>query len=327
MGAIANIWNVIIRRLRMIRLSRNFLVFLVFLGISVVFWCIQTLQDKGEVDVEFSLSIVDVPSNVIFTSEVPENMSVKLNSKGWTALKYLITKRESHTLEINFNEVNTSKGVLEIDGNAIRRAVAKRTPDGFTFVSSKPSKIDVYYSNGAHKRVPIKFAGNVKTSEQRHICGIIFSPDSVDIYAPDNLYNRIQSISTEEITWEDVKDTINVKLALNAPQGVKVEPDSVLTRICVDLFTDMTVPVKILSENMPSNLYLRTFPQQVEVTCLVNSAHYNKLTGEDFLIVVDYKEIKENTTKLRVYLRQKPDFARNIRISPEYVEFVVEKEN
>ena len=57
--------KVIFRRLRLIRIDRNFLVFLIFLAISVNFWFIQSIKETTEVTIAYRLKIVDLPRDVV----------------------------------------------------------------------------------------------------------------------------------------------------------------------------------------------------------------------------------------------------------------------
>ncbi|MCQ2256666.1 MAG: YbbR-like domain-containing protein [Bacteroidaceae bacterium] len=322
--------KVLFRRLRLVKINRNFLVFLVFVGISTAFWFIQTLQDNSQNEVEFVINITDEPQGVLYTSEKPQSISVKLGGRGKIIVPYVLGQMlndKQYDIDINFNEVSNGRGKLEIDNNAIRKAVTKKIPNGLVFVSSNPGKIDVFYATGKPKYVPIKFGGVVSTTNNHILCGIRFSPDSVKVTAPSYLFSSIKYITTEDGKWENLEDTVVTKLALVAPAGVKIEPDSAEVKICVDLVTDKTLSATIFSENTPKNKYLRIFPQQAEITFRVNSMLYNSITAEDFLLAIDYNDIKEDTKQCRIHLRQKPDNVHNIRISPEYVEFFVEQEN
>lgn len=322
--------KVLFRRLRLVKINRNFLVFLVFVGISTAFWFVQTLQDNSQNEVEFVINIANEPQGVLYTSEKPEAIAVKLSGRGKIILPYIlgqIIDDKKYDIDIDFKEVSNGRGKLEIDNNAIRRAVLKKIPNGLTFVSSNPGKIDVFYATGKPKYVPVKFGGTVTAANNHILCGILYSSDSVKVTAPSYLFGSIKFITTEDGKWENLEDTVKTRLALVSPAGVKVEPDSVDVSICVDLVSDKTLSATIFSENMPKNKYLRIFPQQAEITFRVNSKLYNSITAEDFLLAVDYNDIKEDTKQCRIHLRQKPDNVHNIRISPEYVEFFIEQEN
>lgn len=317
--------QVIIRRLRLVRINRNFLVFLIFLAISIVFWFMQSIKETTEVNIVYKLRIVDLPKNVILTSDFPHSISVTYTSKGWNAFYYKFMREADDELTINFKDVDNNAGKVIIDVNHMRRATQKVKTEGMSFKSTVPNKIEAYYSNGQHKRVPVIFNGHINTTDGRYLCGTNLTPDSVDIYAPEHLFKSINSIKTESVAFKDVEDSIKTKLSLLSPRGVKVLPAEIDAEICVDIFTDKTVEVPIYSENVPNNKIMRTFPLKAKVTFLVSSTLFNEITADNFLVLADYNETKKNTRRCKLYVRQQPDNIRHLRISPENVEYVIEQ--
>lgn len=314
----------ILRRLRLIKINRNFGVYLMFLAISIVFWFMQAIKEMSEVTLTYQLVIENLPRNLVYTSEMPSEVNVSYSSKGWNAFYYKFMKNKDQALVINFKDIAQNAGKLSIDANTLRRAAMKVKPMGMTFKSTTPNRISVFYSNGQHKRVPVIFNGHVTTTDGRFQCGTILTPDSVDLYAPEHLYRSITSIKTENMTFEELQDTLTTKLALLVPHGAKVIPDSIEACICVDIFTDKTIQVPVYSENVPTNKIMRTFPQKVEVTFLVSSTLYDDITPQDFLIAIDYKEARPGTSRCKLHLRQTPENIRHLRM-PESVEYIIEQ--
>ncbi len=319
--------KVIFRRLRLIKIDRNLPVFLLFLCLSTIFWFLQTIQESTEVILAYRLTIEDLPNDVVFTGDMPNQINVTYTSKGWNAFYYKFMRNEEPELVVNFKDINQKSGKITIDANTLRRAILRKKPQGMTYKSSSPGKIETFYSNGQHKRVPVLFNGHVTTTAGRYQCGTIILPDSVDIYAPKHIYGSINNIKTENVTYTDLEDTLQTRLALLVPRGAKAIPDSVDVNICVDIFTDKTLQVTVYSENVPHNKLIRTFPLKVNITFLVSATLYNDITADDFLLVIDYNELKNDSKRCRVHVRQKPSGIRNLRISPETIEYIIEQSN
>ena len=322
---LGDFFKVLFRRLRLIKIDRNLPVFLIFLGLSAIFWFLQTIQENTEVTLSYRLIIEDMPNDVVFTSDMPSEINVSYSSKGWNAFYYKFMRDDNPEIVINFKEVNQKSGKVIIDANTLRRAVMRKKPQGMTFKTTSPNKIEAYYSNGQHKRVPVIFNGRVSTTAGRYQCGTILMPDSVDIYAPKHIYGSINHIKTENVTYTDLEDTLQTRLALLVPRGAKAIPDSVDTRICVDIFTDKTLQATVYSENVPHNKLIRTFPLKVNVTFLVSATLYDEINASDFLLAIDYKELSSDSKRCRIHVRQKPGNIRNLRISPETVEYIIEQ--
>lgn len=317
--------KVILRRLRLIKFNRNFLVFLIFLAISIAFWFMLSLQETRDVSITHTLKVEDVPTSVIFTSDIPEQVKVNYMGKVWDAIYHKFIANEDHEVVVRFKDVDNQDGKIVIDANAVRRVLAQQTDKDLLFSSISPTKIEVYYSHGQHKRVPVTFGGKVTTATARFLCGTILTPDSVDVFAPSHLYDSIKSISTEKVVYTDMEDTTVVRLALSAPRGVKLTPDSVKAKFCVDIFIDKTMQMPIYCANVPNNRIMRLFPLKTNVTFLVSATHYDEIKPEDFIIIADYLETSDNTQRCRLHVSQMPENIRNLRISPEYVEYVIEQ--
>lgn len=317
--------KVLMRRLRLNKLNRDFPVFLLFLAVSIIFWFMQTIKETTEVTLVYHLTIEDLPENVVYTSDLPSEISVNYTSKGWNAFYYKFMKNDDHELVINFKDISHKSGKITIDTNMLKRAVLKKKPQGMVFKSTSPNKIEAFYSNGQHKRVPVIFNGHVTTTAGRYQCGTILLPDSIDIYAPKHLYSSIQNIKTKHMTFTDLEDTLETKLALLVPRGVKAIPDSINATLCVDIFTDKTLQVPIYSDNVPNNKVIRTFPLKASVTFLVSATLYDEITPDDFLLVIDYNEARNDTKRYKLHVRKKPENIRNLRINPESVEYIIEQ--
>ena len=322
---LGDFFKVLFRRLRLIKIDRNLPVFLIFLGLSAIFWFLQTIQENTEVTLSYRLIIEDMPNDVVFTSDMPSEINVSYSSKGWNAFYYKFMRNDNPEIVVNFKEVNQKSGKVIIDANTLRRAVMRKKPQGMTFKTTSPNKIEAYYSNGQHKRVPVIFNGRVSTTAGRYQCGTILMPDSVDIYAPKHIYGSVNHVKTENVTYTDLEDTLQTRLALLVPRGAKAIPDSVDTRICVDIFTDKTLQATVYSENVPHNKLIRTFPLKVNVTFLVSATLYDEINASDFLLAIDYKELSSDSKRCRIHVRQKPGNIRNLRISPETVEYIIEQ--
>lgn len=319
--------QVLFRRLRLIKIDRNIPVFLIFLVVSAIFWFLQTIQGSTEVTLTYRLVIEDLPRDVVFTGDMPSDINVTYTSKGWNAFYHKFMRNNDTEMVIPFKEVSQKSGKIIIDANTLRRAALRKKPQGMTFKATSPGKIETYYSNGQYKRVPIIFNGHVTTTAGRYQCGTILQPDSVDIFAPKHIYGSINSVKTENVTYTDLEDTLQTRLALLVPRGAKAIPDSVDASICVDIFTDKTLQVPIYSENVPHNKLIRTFPLKATITFLVSATLYDEITPSDFLLVIDYKELTAEAKRCKLHVRQKPANIRNLRLSPETVEYIIEQAN
>ncbi len=318
-------WTKIRRSLRLIKVNRELLVFLAFLLVAIAFWFMQTFKEYTSTNVDFELRLTNVPHNIIITSKIPEKVNVNVSGRGYDIINY-ITKSTLRTIEIDFTTLTKEDGRILIDNTLWRRLLTNQLGRSLTFNSINPATLEVFYSTGEHRYVPIVFNGRAESDEKHVQCGVTIEPTFVDIYAPAYLFDTITTIYTERRVLTNLQDTTVMRLALSAPKGVKCVPDSVDVTVCVDLFTNKTLSVPIYSENVPQHEILRTFPLTVDVTFRVSSSMYNQVKSEDFVLCVDYNDIRPDDHQCAVIMRHCPDGVGNVKINPARVDVVIEHE-
>lgn len=66
-----------IRSFLLSRNSREFLIFLFFVFVSFCFWLLQVLNDDYETEFSVPLRLKNVPSDVVLTSELPDELRIQ----------------------------------------------------------------------------------------------------------------------------------------------------------------------------------------------------------------------------------------------------------
>jgi len=306
------------------RINREFLVFLVFLFVAVVFWFLQTFKENTTAYIHYELELTGVPKNVIITSEIPREITVTVAGRGFSIIDYL-TKTEKRKLTVDYGQLQNDGDKIVIDNAMWKRLLNRSLGSSLTYTSINPPILEIYYSTGAHKYVPVEFGGRVKVEDQHVLCGIDINPLYVDIYAPDAQFDTITTIRTQRVSYSQLTDTTQVLLALAPPRGVKCVPDSVMATICVDLFTTKKLQLPVLFENTPDNIIVRSFPSSVGVTFRVSSSLYSVITENDFALVVDYNSIKPGDKRCQLQMRSQPEGISNVQLSVPSVEYIIEK--
>ena len=53
---------------------------------------------------------------------------------------------------------------------------------------------------------------------------------------------------------------------------------------------------------------------------------YPNITADDFLAIVDYNSIKPEDKKCRLHLKGQPNGINNVKLTPEFLDYVIEQE-
>lgn len=323
-STLGEFWTRAGRRLRLMHINREVLIFTLFLLIAIVFWFLQAFRESTTTRLRFKLNIVDIPKNVILTSDIPDEVVATVSGRGFSILEYL-SKTPNHQLDISYSTYLNDDGVLVVDQAAWQELLSQTLGQDLRLISVTPSLLELYHSTGNHKYVPVIFEGQVKVDAQHVLCDIILEPSYVDVYAPEAQFDTITAIPTRPLRLTDLKDTVETRIALQAPTGVKCLPDSINVRVCVDLYTTKTLQLPISCENLPEDKVLRTFPRTAEVSFQVSSSRYDNVTADNFSLVVDYNTLKPDDEKARLLLRTQPEFIGNVQWTPKEVDYIIEQ--
>ena len=265
--------------------SKQFLVFLFFVGLSLAFWLFQNLSGYYESEFEIPVRLVNVPERVVVTTEPQSTLRVTLKDHGSTLLQYRYLSPLKPVV-IDFSQYDTRSGHVVIFTRELIKQITQQLFSTTRITAYRPDTLEYYYSFGSHKRIPVRFNGHIGASGQLRVSALSLRPDSVSVYA-----------------LPSVLDTITAAYTL----PVK------------------TVQVPVEMVNFPATKVLRTFPTKVSITFQIGTSNYNSITADNFVIVVSYDELMNNYSgKFTPRLKTVPAGVSHVRINPREVEFIIE---
>ncbi|MDE6305700.1 MAG: hypothetical protein K2L90_03835, partial [Muribaculaceae bacterium] len=69
--------------------GKDYLVFLLFLCVSYVFWLLLTLNNEIQEDLEVPVELVEIPDSITLISEIPPSIAVSVRDKGSSLARYV----------------------------------------------------------------------------------------------------------------------------------------------------------------------------------------------------------------------------------------------
>lgn len=305
--------------------NKQFLIFLFFLALSSVFWIFQTLNETYEEDFQVPLELRNVPSNVVITTDLPENLHILLRDKGSQLLAYRYT-RQFKPVVVDYNTYSNPSGHVSILGNELQRQITAQLLPGTQMLGLKPDTLDFYYNFGQFKRVPIRPLGEVRAGRLYSLAKTVYSEDSVTVYASREQLDTITAAYLQPFNLRNLTDTTHVKSNFVKVKGAKFVPAQIGVTFCIDRLVEKTIQVPVQQVNFPASKQLRTFPATVKVTFQVGMGLYRKITSENFVLVVNYEDLLKNkSTYCHLSLKTIPEGVSHVRISPQDVEYVIEE--
>ena len=307
---------------------REFLLFLFFLFIASSFWILQTLNDEYETEVSIPLRIKNVPESVVFTSDIPQSLNLKLEDKGTVLVKYKIGNRFS-PITLDFEEFLQKGNHIRLLSTDLTKKIQSQLVVSTHVKEIKPDTLEIIYTQGEGKKVPVRIKEVPIPRRQYYIVGQSMTPDSITVYAPQNILNSIHEVYTQNTGLSDIADTTNFSLAITPIKGAKFIPNKVDVSFYADILTEKTVSVPVQGFHFPAEKQLKTFPSKVNVTFQVGMQQFKHITAEDFIVGVSYDTLMSNTSKdhCQVEIMEAPSNISHIRLSPTSVEYLIEQKS
>ncbi len=314
-----------IRKFLLSNKCKECLVFLFFVLVSFAFWMLQTLDDVYQTEFKVPLRLKNVPKEAVLTSELPNEVRVRVEDRGTVLLNYMLG-RTFFPVSFDFNDYRDKGTHVHIPSAELLKKVAAQLNVSTHLISVRPDTLDFIYTMGKAKKVPVRLNGEVRAGLQYYVSHIGFVPDSVIAYAPQEVLDTLTAAYTERVDLENVADTLHKRVSLQKLKGVKFVPAYNDLSVYVDMYSEKTVEVPIVGINFPANKVLRTFPSKVQVTFQVGLMHFKEISSEDFFIGVTYEDIlKTNGDKLLLTLKSVPDYVSHARIIPASVDYLIEQ--
>ena len=128
--------------------NREFLTFFFFLVLSTIFWLMTALNETYEREVSVPAYLVNVPKNVVITSDMEDTVRVTVRDKGFALLAYIYGEGV-RPININFQSfVTRQSGYGVVPSQELMKMVNQRFSGASKVVQVKPDRLDFYYNYG-----------------------------------------------------------------------------------------------------------------------------------------------------------------------------------
>ena len=307
--------------------NREFLIFLLFLLLSGIFWLMMTFNETYEKEIVLPVRYVNVPQSAVLTSGESDSIHVNISDKGFSLFAFIYS-RDSHTIDIDFTKYALPDGIGSVPAIDLQHMIEQLLPTSAKITSLKTEKLVFYYNNGEKKKVPVRWRGHLKTDPHYFIAKTLIEPDSVTIFASREKLDSIHYVYTRELNYSDIHDTLIVTSALQRMQGVKIVPNRVKINIQTDVLTEETIDsIPVVGINMPKGKVLRTFPSRVSVKIVTGMKNYKAIMPSDILVVADYEHFKDETSdKCTLQVKKVPEGVSRATLNVKQVDYLIEEQ-
>ena len=303
------------------RRGHNAIVFLVFLFIAAVLWCVIAFNDQSQADIRMPVRVTHVPDSVTIVSQIPPTIAISLQTRGTQLLKIGLTRPPVFNIDFRMYRQGNTLRLTDTD----LKAIARGALDGAAIAVVSPDSLSLAFTTQPPVILPVNPDFIAIPGPQAAISGNpILSADSVKVYSTRRLPGNISAITTEPLRVNGINETTTRRVRLIAPPHSRVVPDSIDVTITVEPLIFKTRKVTVEAVNVPEGQKLITFPAQIDVMYMIPVSDYK--TSDPYIrVTADYRSVAGGKSRMvRLRIADASENLLNVHLAADSAEYIIE---
>ena len=304
-------------------MKRDVLTFLLFVVIATIVWYGHAMQSVRNTRVPVRIQYTGKPDAIgLKAPGLPDTVMIEVRDAGARLNTY---HRDPLRLTIDLHSyIHGEKGRIYIPSDALRRSISDILQGTSRLIETNPEDITCDFFTEQERNVCLAFRGTLKTANEYQIVGQpTLSRKRMKIFGDEQSILAIDTLYTEYQELTEVTDTMNIRCAIDAPEGIRLEDDSVDLRIIAERYTEKKFSVPVHIKGIPEGYRIRLFPKEVEVSVRVGMNHFGQVKSGDIHASCTYSP--ERTDKLDVNITYTNPYITAAWAYPGVVEFILEQ--
>lgn len=304
-------------------MRRDVLTFLLFVVIATIVWYGHAMQSVRNTRVPVRIQYTGKPDAIgLKAPGLPDTVMIEVRDAGARLNTY---HRDPLRLTIDLHSyIHGERGRIYIPSDALRRSISDILQGTSRLIETAPEDITCDFFTEQERNVCLAFRGTLKTANEYQLVGQpTLSRRRMKIFGDEQSILAIDTLYTEYQELTEVTDTMNIRCAIDAPEGIRLEDDSVDLRIIAERYTEKKFSVPVHIKGIPEGYRIRLFPKEVEVSVRVGMNHFGQVKAGDIHASCTYSP--ERTDKLDVDITYTNPYITAAWAYPGVVEFILEQ--
>jgi len=310
-------------------------IFLLCLLFSFISWLFTKLSGETNTTLPVEIAVINTPREVIFVQRSDSVFFIESRATGLKILNHRFT-RNIKDLNIDFYALQRMKrneqSLYYYTANQMEMRFSMISNFSRNALRAKPDTIFFLAHEASSKKIPVKLNNEITF---RPGFGLydkpLLQPDSITIYAPENITDTIHFIETQPLKVEnlskDLHKSLNIK-SFPAQSGINLSHEKVNITLRVEEYTEsmLELPLSIsrCSDLDTTKTEILLFPEKVAVYYLIALKDANRLNPSMLEVSVECPETSlVDINRLSAEVIQKPEWIEILRVKPSEVEFVL----
>lgn len=304
---------------------------MVCLAISTVFWFLNALSKEYSVDLAFPVRYTNMPTNKVLANTPPKQFVLKVNSYGFTILRHKLSMAFSPII-FNVNEFtggrieNSNNTKFSIASRQFINRLSGQVSNELQITEIQPDTLYFEFDRLVKRKVKVQPDLSYTLKKQIYLSNFITSePDSVLVAGPESILDTLKFVKTRFQSFSELDRTVQQEINMAENDKLEFQPNRVKVTIPLEEFTQKQLMVPIRVSDVPPGMTVKLFPERVKMSFLVGLSHFNEITEEQFVLTVPYTDIENKKQMLDVTVLSQPQHILSVSVSPEQVEYLIEK--
>ena len=215
-----------------------------------------------------------------------------------------------------------------ISNNELKRTITSQLKNDIIVNNVSIEKMEVFLDKLKTKKVKVSLLENINFKNGFNSIGQYkISPDSIAISGPTQYLDTLTEIKTELLELTNVNENIAAIVNLNKSNDTSISysQETVKLDVFVKEFTQKSLLVPVVVNNLPSDLSIRLVPENVTIRFDVAMEDYNKITAINFMLMCDFDKKNEQEDFMIPHLIKQPESIINLEIQENKINYLIFK--
>ena len=301
-------------------------VFGLFFLLAFLILVLSKLSKSYTETLTVGVNYINLPEDKVLTIENQPELNITVSTFGFNLFgSYFYDKTVPIDLK---NDAYINNDTYIWIANRAMSDIESQFGNNFEIVSVQPDTLSFPFGILSVKKVPIKLNSNVTfASGYDTLYGMVLVPDSIKVIGSDTEIKTVNYVETSELRLLDIKENINATIKLILPEEgntLKLSQENIEVTAEVQKFTEGTLEVPVVINNLPSDIQINYFPKMIKVSYEVSLNHYKSIKPTDFKIECDYLEIESsNKTYFTPKFIRLPENVKRVKMKQDKIEYII----
>jgi hypothetical protein len=313
-----------------IRGNRRVVVFSVCLFIASVLWFLNALSKNYTTYIDYPVRYSELPKNKFIINEPPKKLQIRVNAHGFTLLRYKLRLAFTPAV-LSLSDIITENrlpggGTVNIPASSVIEKMTGQVSSDMQILDVRPSTLQLILDSLESRQIPvasriiIHYSGRFAQSGSTEII-----PATVEVSGSRAVIGDTDTIFTDARIYKNIDSNLEKEISLDIPEHLTVIPKKVVVRVPVDEYTEKSFSVPIYVDALPEGTRIRLFPQQAEVNFSIGLKKFPEINPENFPAFIKWEDIEKGITNLPIYTGEIPEGLKSLKINPQHVEYLIER--